>query len=195
MNPLPVRWRHGPLLLLLMAGMLACAPAPRYRVLSFFFDGVPDPDAPTTSTQVTHRRRPYALPHRPARPITVPAALPYVSQHKPYAERQCDGCHDLTSGNESMTAGMGLCDRCHEEQRVRERWSHGPINLGMCTPCHKAHESPYPHLLEEPLPALCQRCHEDSMDRIPKYHEVPELGQCTRCHDPHTSKLLEASTS
>lgn len=189
-------WRQlkVPLMLVSLA-FAACASGQRHRVLSFLFDGVPDPNAPTTTTLPTHRKRPYLLPHRPAQPIVVPAALPYVSKHKPFGDRQCSGCHDLSSGNDTMTRTVMLCDRCHQEQRVREKWGHGPINLGMCTPCHKAHQSPYPHLLEEPVPDLCQRCHEDVLEQRPAYHQIPELNQCTRCHDPHRGTTFKADAS
>jgi predicted CXXCH cytochrome family protein len=86
---------------------------------------------------------------------------------------------------EPLAIDARLCDRCHGEQRQREGWNHGPINLGTCIPCHRAHESPYPHLLDRPVPQLCLHCHVDALEIMPQYHQVADLEDCTQCHDPH----------
>ena len=71
--------------MLLLAG---CGTArERYRTLSFFFDGVPDPDAvkPLSNEGV---------------PVLLNTRV--VKQHPPYRDNKCDACHrggaDLNEG-------------------------------------------------------------------------------------------------
>jgi predicted CXXCH cytochrome family protein len=86
---------------------------------------------------------------------------------------------------QALTQDATMCDQCHREQRLREGWNHGPVNLGTCIPCHVAHESQYPHLLERPVPDVCLVCHETEMERKTEYHAVENVNQCTACHNPH----------
>ncbi|MCL5270033.1 MAG: hypothetical protein M1457_05670 [bacterium] len=177
----------------LMAGLagglllLACAPAARHDLLTFFFDGVPSgKEVPSTAaigpTSARIQRPPMAV----AYPIRlVPTPPPIVSVHKPFAERQCTECHQISRGMEPLANDERLCDKCHGEQRRRQGWNHGPINLGTCIPCHRAHDSAYPHLLDRPIPQLCLFCHVGALENMPAYHQVAELNDCTKCHDPH----------
>jgi predicted CXXCH cytochrome family protein len=179
-----------------LALLAACAKDSRYRMLKFFFDGVPTvAEQQTTTSLVSARKRPFTFPHRPPTAPAAPTALPAVSIHKPFAERKCTACHDMSAGGDALTRNLNLCDRCHQEERVNENWAHGPINLGQCMPCHRAHQSPYPHLLDEPMPNLCLRCHEDTLDRKTQYHNVANLAQCTHCHDAHRASTTKAKTS
>lgn len=161
--------------------LLACSPATRFKVLHFFFDGVPDgkpkKHAPQRPPSPYH---PLRAPRKPA-----PAALSIVSTHKPVAERQCRQCHESGGSFVPIVVDEKLCDKCHRVTREREGWNHGPINLETCLPCHRAHESPYPHLLDLPLPELCLTCHKDDLQSKRKYHQVPNISQCMACHDPH----------
>ena len=91
----------------------------------------------------------------------------------------------MSSGFAPGAKDAALCDRCHKEQRIREGWDHGPINLGTCVPCHRPHESEYPYLLEKPMPDLCLDCHGTEMEKYQFYHAVPDVSNCSTCHDPH----------
>lgn len=191
--------RGGRLLLAGLAAPLAClvavacSPSARYRALSAVFDGVPPPPgtsdpngAPATSKpqeelsawQIELRE---AKATKPAR-VTVPVIR---SVHRPVAERRCRECHDLDQLGGPMEYDATLCDRCHREQREREGWSHGPINLGVCIPCHVPHRSPHEHLLAWPVPELCLVCHDTLDPNAAAYHRVPNYTDCSACHDPH----------
>lgn len=166
---------------------MACAPTTRYRVLSFFFDGVPPPPGMEIAEPMGPGES--ISPFRAALQAMPRAELPDVAQivsvHAPYAERQCSECHGSVMTLDAIPRDAALCDRCHLEQRVEEGWNHGPINLGTCVPCHRPHNSIYPHLLEQPVPALCLWCHADEMQRPTEYHDVPNVDACLECHDPH----------
>jgi predicted CXXCH cytochrome family protein len=179
-----IRWGQLAGLLLAMTIILACAPATRHKVLCFFFDGVPDGKTPSGGAVAKVREpsvfHPLVAPYKPR-----PTPLPIVSVHKPVQERRCNVCHETERGYMPISMDEALCDRCHKEQRLREGWDHGPINLGTCIPCHRAHESPYPHLLDKPVPQVCMICHLEDIERKRKEHQVANINQCTACHDPH----------
>jgi len=81
------------LLLGTIVGWAGCgSPRERYRTLSFFFDGVPDPDAPKVVRT--------AAATGPA-----VAAHPIISRHKPYVENKCDLCHRFECGGDSGFRG------------------------------------------------------------------------------------------
>ncbi|GAB4321391.1 MAG: hypothetical protein Kow0059_16090 [Candidatus Sumerlaeia bacterium] len=186
-RPARTRWLLITIVPLVAAAGLACAPTTRYQVLSFFFDGVPNPNAQPGNglaqavTLSEFRRTVAALPK--ARPRPAPPKI--VSVHRPVAERQCRQCHDLSLGTLDVAPDARLCDNCHHDLRVREGWNHGPINLGTCVPCHKPHESIHPHLLEQPAPDLCLSCHTELVARNASYHQVDNFDQCVSCHNPH----------
>lgn len=178
-----VKHRWGRLIGLVMPAILffACTPATRFKTLTFFFDGVPgSKPAPPPRQPKTAITIPGQTP-RPPRPTP----LPIISTHKPVVERQCEQCHVQGGGISPIAMDIKLCDKCHKQEREQKGWSHGPINLGTCIPCHRAHESPYPHLLDKPVPDVCVICHDDVMTNIKIYHKVSNLKRCTECHDPH----------
>ena len=179
----------------LLAGALgllaaaACAPEQRYDTLSFFFDGVPPPPGvlPAEPDPAAASRHDVVTEVGFTPVVQRPTSLqPVVYVHTPVRRRECRECHDTAGTMAVLGNGAQLCDKCHYEQRVREGWDHGPINLGTCIPCHAAHSSPYEHLLEQPLPGLCLECHQADMDRNEEYHTIPNVDACTECHDPHS---------
>lgn len=179
-----LQWRSCRLAVLavLALGLLACAPGARFKVLCFFFDGVPG--GPSRHPKASAEE---LKPRRPGVPVATPrpTPLPIISTHRPVADKRCKECH--SSGGMFMPIEMTqqLCDKCHKEKRLKEGWNHGPINLGTCVPCHRSHESPYPHLLDKAFPEVCLTCHKDDMEHPVKAHQVANVNQCIACHDPH----------
>ena len=173
--------------------LVACAPSARYRVLSYFFDGVPSPpgvtgegtlEVDTTGTSLSVFQSSIDAIRREREPVKSPQPV-FLSVHKPVAESKCVQCHDLEVDFRDMPRDASLCDRCHLEQRRDEGWAHGPINIGSCVPCHNPHKSQYEHLLEKPVPELCLYCHREDLADDEEYHDVPNRDDCTACHDPH----------
>jgi len=170
--------------------LVACAPESRYRTLSFFFDGVPPPpglehlapEQPSNRRASAFQAAIAALPEREE--VRSPTRLA-LSVHAPVRERRCRECHGSGASLEEIPRDASLCDKCHLEQRQAEGWDHGPINLGVCIPCHRSHDSEYEHLLDRPIPDLCLVCHEEDKERGAEYHQVANIDQCTECHDPH----------
>jgi predicted CXXCH cytochrome family protein len=160
-------------LAILVAGALGCSSTTRYRVLNFFFDGVPRPRAapaalPATAVESTGGARPAGF-----------------FEHGPYAAKLCSGCHATGAMNTLVAAGDQLCSRCHA-LRLDRRYVHGPLASGGCLACHEPHSSPYRHLLVSASDGFCLRCHDRAaLKPIPGHAGQAE--DCTACHDAHMS--------
>ncbi len=165
-------------------GHLGCNETTKYRVLSFFFDGVPPPggDSPEPNA-----------PEAGERPEVVevgvePTKSKVVSSHAPYEEGLCFNCHSTETSMRTDLLGAQLCRRCHEAHFEPEPtdWSHGPVAAGECRFCHSAHESENQVLLTDPQPDLCLRCHDAALLDEP-YHIDAQGEACSACHDPHSA--------
>lgn len=167
-----IRRPAGPLLCAALAVAAAiwagCAVTKdNYEVLSFFFDGVPDPNAPIGS---------------PGRPIR---ESPTYTIHQPYAEQKCVDCHGRRF---NVTAvGSEICLKCHEGITDALPRMHGPVAAAACLWCHAPHESPYAALLKAPERDVCGACHTPAMlsgTQTPEHDPGSEVG-CLECHSGH----------
>jgi predicted CXXCH cytochrome family protein len=154
---------------------LGCDPTSRYKVLTFFFDGVPPP-RPAGEAEGTQAAT-QADSLRPRRVVT--------SQHGPYAAKLCNACHESTASNTFVVPPAQLCFRCHDI-RLDRQYIHGPLASGGCTACHDPHSSRYRYLLVSESDDFCFHCHERQAVAKVGAHAGVE-GQCTFCHDPHMS--------
>jgi predicted CXXCH cytochrome family protein len=169
------RWRSTPALVLVIVGLWGgCSVERHYAVLSVFFDGVPDPNAPK----------------RPVRG-TGEVAVGIVSSHLAFEERRCDECHAQTARFSFSVDGFtGLdgtvCLKCHAEVTSEHPDMHGPVVANACLWCHEAHESPFAHLLRTEGPEMCLSCHEFAEDvdaRVPEHQDLTR--DCLECHGAH----------
>ncbi len=159
------------LLLAVPAGP-GCAPATRYRVLSFFFDGVPPPEgteAPAT-TDASERS-----------PLS--ASKVVISKHQPYAKKECTGCHSPMT-NTLIAPVPELCFKCHKMGLKEKRYVHGPALAGFCRLCHDPHLSRYPSLLLAAPRQMCFYCHNPEDVAKTEVH-ADDQAPCTKCHNPH----------
>jgi len=164
---------------LALAGLLAaalapvvcwsgCSPAGRYRTLSFFFDGVPDPSAPVIDTSSAGALR----------------RSPTYSVHQPFAAERCSDCHARRFRLGPQDSG--LCLDCHAEVPREQPFMHGPVAAVACLWCHSAHESAYASLLKGPARQVCSSCHEPGLlnvTRVPAHAD--ESRSCLECHQGH----------
>ncbi len=187
------------LLAALAAGalLLACSAERRYRTLSFFFDGVPDPNAPPPPevygprfdpTQLTAEQRAAMLARR--------IEPPKITTHRPVAEKRCEACHRIERSDSGPIAFSGvpelnappeeLCFRCHSFGPARI--VHGPVARGLCLSCHLPHQSPHDHLLRQAdQKSLCGACHSGETFVTEEAHRAYGDRACSSCHDPHAS--------
>ncbi|MCL5024678.1 MAG: hypothetical protein M1497_15190 [Nitrospirae bacterium] len=159
------------MLLILMAFVYGCEGKSSYKVLSFFFDGVPPPgqakseagrEAKTEGTQPKTTYR----------------------EHGPYAARQCEACH-VRGSNRLVLPIEELCLKCHTLD-LRKKYVHGPLASGGCKVCHEPHGSAYPYLLVAEPKEFCLYCHNRNDIAKQAAHKGVEA-QCTSCHDAHSS--------
>ena len=160
---------------LIAALLVGCTAEKRYKVLSVFFDGVPDPNAPfaQTSDELDSSGKP------------IVHAVSFA--HKPYEEGKCDACHGSATGNtfESFQkVDDSVCGKCHEKVQHEYPRMHGPVALGQCSLCHVPHESSVPSLLKDNPTAVCSSCHlKELLPASPPDHLTDR--NCLDCHSGH----------
>ena len=160
-------------LLVLFAG---CSSERRYKVLSFFFDGVPNPNAPAAGTQDEF-----------AAQRAGGVAIPIAYTHKPYAENKCSACHENATGrfDDFQKLESSICLRCHQDVTDKYPVMHGPVAAAECNLCHVPHESSIPKLLRDTAPAVCVQCHQSELlSPEPPEHLMADKS-CLECHSGH----------
>jgi predicted CXXCH cytochrome family protein len=166
-----------------LVGVSACSDQTRYRVLCFFFDGVPEPGAKPS------RGYPplYGAPGQATAtsPGDRQAPRPPSCTHTPYRENRCAFCHDAGSGLLTRTVQKGLCRECHPAVPGDAPYVHGPVAVSDCLACHEPHTAFYPKLLLKEDPRLCLDCHRRQDLTQGPHHAAIGEGPCVECHDPH----------
>lgn len=182
------------LLLVMSVGFLSiptgCDEETTYKVLSFFFDGVPKPgtekpvDEPVSLPEgilsdSTKQKVELAI-KRPAKAE--------VFFHKPYREKRCNDCHQTGFGQRLVAARVDLlCQTCHEDFAVKRKYTHGPVAVGQCLTCHNPHLAKNKYLLLRAGDKTCTYCHEE-IDMISVAdHQADNPLTCVSCHSPHFS--------
>lgn len=165
--------------LLILGSILILAgcgtPRGRYRVLSYFFDGVPNPDAPKVVKTINLTSVDLGKP-----------AVAVVSRHKPFVEGKCDSCHRSDSGMmiEFADAYKG-CAKCHSTVAFKYPRMHGPVATAACQWCHTPHESYEPALLKGPAIKVCTQCHDQQLLGPKPAQHTDGSTSCITCHHGH----------
>ena len=154
-----------------------CRSESRYRILTFFFEGVPPPGAPLAAVE-----RPEGESGLLANP---------VSFHATFREGDCEACH-IDRKRFLRTPIPELCWECHDRPPASAPWHHAPARVGDCMTCHAGHETMTPALLIAQGPALCYTCHRDAYIRGLPEHEGMALDTCRTCHPAHEGGTIEA---
>jgi predicted CXXCH cytochrome family protein len=179
--------KHLPLAIVLVSsagvslGVPSCSEANRYKALSFFFDGVPEPGAPPREKRV---RKGPGVPLPPVPAERRPEKSP-VFAHPPYRDDRCRECHDPNGRWLIRTAEEGLCGRCHPDVPGSVAYVHGPVATRACLTCHHYHSSSYQWVLLVSPAEICLRCHERGDLSSGVHHRGAGEQTCIECHDPH----------
>jgi len=152
-----------------------------YKVLSIFFDGVPDPDAPPEDQAAGGE---HVASTKGGKRLVI------ASSHKPYKENKCNDCHvGAAASFESFTQlNDSVCVTCHKQVSTAYPLMHGPVAVGACMMCHDPHESSQPHLLKVASPDLCLQCHQRQDLGPPAQDHQDAARNCLDCHVGHGSK-------
>ncbi|UCG32018.1 MAG: hypothetical protein JSU68_10175 [Phycisphaerales bacterium] len=164
-----------------LALLPACSEPTRYRVLSFFFDGVPEPGQVQDAGDEVD---PQAAPE-PAGPSDALARRRPVFAHPPYRENSCGTCHTRFGGGLRQTPEDGLCQTCHPDIPGDLEFVHGPLAVNSCLSCHDPHASSHPAILLGEVNDVCFSCHRrNDLTKRPEHEPEQELS-CTDCHGAH----------
>jgi predicted CXXCH cytochrome family protein len=157
----------------------SCVTKRNYKSLSFFFDGVPDPSV-KEKVEISHI-------DSSAQTVEIDSSItkPIVFKHFPYAENDCNSCHDKKFLGAYVEPLPALCYQCHENFNESYNSLHGPVKGGYCTSCHDPHQSKISALLLEEGQQLCFRCHETSVISPGNFHSDIGEKSCIDCHNPH----------
>lgn len=157
------------------AGNSVVTPDLKYRILSFFFDGVPLPmkqnnDVGDESSSEAPGEKKGPLKYR---------------EHGPYAAKLCSACHVPAAGNKLILPVEELCQNCHVLD-LNKKKVHGPVVAGGCTICHDPHGSPYRFFLVSESEDFCFFCHDRKDIEKREVHRNTDKG-CTYCHNAHAA--------
>ena len=164
------------------------APEARYRTLSWFFDGVPEPASASAERppDTLATAAPDAPPARTAPDPDLPAE-PGGSRHAPFLQKACERCHDHEADSGFVAPPDRLCWTCHEPEHFPGTWQHAPFGRGDCVACHDPHRASRERLLRDASDReLCGRCHDVPEVMALDAHRAA-LERCSHCHDPHAS--------
>lgn len=162
------------------AGLLvACTAQSRYRVLSFFFDGVPEPGSAGKPSRIGEMEE----GSRELRPARERGRIMHA--HPPYEDGLCRECHNPDNGLLHKTVEGGLCQMCHPDVPSEVGFLHGPVAINDCLECHDPHQTEHRPLLRAAPGVICFRCHKRTDLTEGGHHEEVEGVVCTECHHPH----------
>ena len=168
------------LLFLVMTGIshTGCDKYARYRVLKFFFDGVPNPyEQPKLQAFDKSEEKQIKTASQPA------GTHPTRSIKDP-----CSFCHESSAS--MLIPAKDLCIKCHGYIRSSLAYIHPPAATD-CFICHDVHNGVTTDLLKVTGDALCCNCHypeeKKGFAKKSKAHKaVADKGLgCLICHDPH----------
>lgn len=173
-----------PALLLAAAVVVpACSTSTRYRMLTFFFDGVPPPEGEAVPAGQEDGAIGSALSPSEESPRVTERRPLYT--HPPFQKNRCDRCHNVKEGKLFKTVEEGLCQMCHTDLPSKMKYVHGPIAVNACLFCHSPHSTPFPKVLHEEARSLCLQCHDEDDVMEGEHHAgIAERG-CVECHNPH----------
>ncbi|MCD4736823.1 MAG: hypothetical protein K8R53_12325 [Bacteroidales bacterium] len=165
--------------------LAACSVQKNYPTLSFFFDGVPNPEiakqaaiadslkaAAAANLSVNQKKR----------------AAPGFLFHQPYVEKKCSDCHNQGRMGTLNLPMPELCYQCHTNFGTYYLYEHGPAAGGFCSQCHHPHKSKKKKLLLQTGNELCFNCHDATQLFAGEFHDPDEKSNCLDCHNPHGSK-------
>ncbi len=197
------------LLIILSMFTAGCDKYTRYRVITFFFTGVP----PIDEGSVIPKKKASPIPIEKKK-ILSKETMPFV--HGPFGAGQCDLCHEAVSPEgpkkpskeEPKKTAFGslqrlipqklvaplkeMCIECHITKSIEQAynkglWMHGPVSDGLCTGCHDPHQTPFKYiLLKGKSIDLCTQCHAEGL--ILKTEDHTKNEECVSCHNPHMGK-------
>jgi predicted CXXCH cytochrome family protein len=168
--------------------LVGCSTQTRYKWLSTFFDGVPEPGStnhpPHTGTAPGPLETVNPVPPQ-ATTAATPAPVKFYS-HPPFENHQCTECHRSRFDVKMKGTQKEVCFACHDDFLAKAKFKHQPVDGSQCTACHEPHGSTNKYMVKLVGRALCLDCHDDPGEK-PKFKHQPVQSNCEECHKPHAS--------
>ena len=178
--------------LIVLVGGCADDPLVEHKIRTDFFDGVPDlppleqlcKDNMGDLFNVYYEER---LSEAAAGSLEQEKIVTAGSSHPPYAEKNCQGCHDFKNKNLLLAPADELCEMCHVGfVDSKGKNIHGPVAVRDCLACHLPHSSLNKALLKESVSGICDTCHQEERLAVNMHNAVMEHKmECVNCHDAH----------
>jgi predicted CXXCH cytochrome family protein len=172
----------------LAAALSGCDSVTRHKVLTTIFDGVPSLPPPEQLC-MEYAEAQVAAAMQEELPEADASQKFAGSTHLPYAEKNCNGCHDRNKEGGLILPRAKLCFACHTDF-FKGKMLHGPAAVGACLSCHSPHKGRYPNLLMYGKTELCNRCHQESRIAAKMHDRLTAQNMaCVDCHDPHSGDV------
>ena len=166
------------LIILAFSFLVGCS----HKVLSVFFDGVPESNDSARMVAQKASKKTDSLLIAEATGNTTGLQN---SVHPPFLNKKCALCHDQNSRDRLQSPQPGLCYVCHDDFSQTFKYVHGPAAGGYCTSCHSPHKSEFKKLLIRQGQDLCLFCHDlKQVMKVPDHGNIGDT-DCTSCHNPH----------
>lgn len=184
------------LLWLCTTGCWKVDPLVKHNLLTTFFDGVPDlpsVDELCEENMEDLFNKYYEEKLKDSMMGASEADKPKTetdrSEHRPWKEKNCKGCHDFKAESKLLTSKKEICYLCHKNF-IQGTFVHGPVAVGACLACHDPHSSANPSLLRLPLKEICFKCHREERLAAKMHEKIISRGMlCVDCHDPHSRNM------
>lgn len=184
------------LILICLAGCLKIDPLKKHKFLTTIFDGVPD--LPAIEELCEDNMQDLFNKYYEKR-ITEAAMGDWEgdsqrdkekgSKHRPWKEKNCQGCHNFKARNKLKLPLNKICFLCHKNF-IQGTFVHGPVAVGACTACHSPHSTGNPSLLKRSLKEICFKCHKEKRLAEQMHAKIIANGMyCVDCHDPHSRNV------
>ena len=177
------RWAVRGAVLIVGLLMTACGTEQRHKVMTFFFEGVPEPGeagrVAETEVATVEQIEPERVGFQPV--------VKKWFYHEPFELKACKDCHQSEFSQALLKDEPKLCYDCHGKILKKMEFVHKPAEDGTCKLCHTAHKSEVAFLLPKPELQLCNDCHKP-MDNLKFVHTPVAEGHCSYCHNPHGGK-------
>jgi len=178
---------------LIAFSIISCSSGSSYPILSFFFDGVPEPERRKTvqadSLQNFIPRQKTARTSQDSTATTLNLII-----HPDYQKKACDKCHELEHSYRLKQGQPQLCYQCHIPFESKYKQLHGPVAAGFCLTCHEPHKSNNKALAKMPVHLICRHCHDPGDVNKNEAHKKASNINCLQCHNAHggdTAHLLK----
>ncbi len=183
-------------LLFLIGGCLKIDPLAKHKLLTSFFDGVPDlpPIEELCKDNIEDLFNKYYEQRISAADRGDTGEDPNKktdtgSKHRPWSEKNCAGCHNFQAESKLRLPKNEICSLCHKNL-IQGKNVHGPVAVGACLACHDPHSSGYPSLLRMSLATICFKCHKEKRLAAGMHDKITSRGMfCVDCHNPHSGNL------